>query len=216
MRFTTLFLFTLLLSGLTAGCRSTPPRNAGKIPGTPGTSAAEKPAFAQKDPVVPTGLTLKKPPKTTDWLSGTHIVAIVNSEPVFASEVLQRQRGALTQAKNRMTPPEYRSLQDGLIRKQLGGYVERKLMSKALTRSLTSDQQKALREQLDQLFIENELPRLYEDYDVDSRAELKKKLADEGLTLSVLKEDFQQQQSAMEFLRQEARVRENFPPSEML
>ena len=216
MRFTLLFLLILVLVGVNPGCRSTPPGHVKDAPGALGSGSPDKLDTGQQAPIVPTGLTLKRPPKATDWLSGTHIVAIVNSEPVFASEVLQRQRGGLVRAKSEMTPPRYRALQEDLIRKQLDGYVERKLMSKALTDSLEPDQRKALREQLDVLFIENELPRLYADYEVDSRAELKKKLADEGLTLTVLKEDFQQQQSAMEFLRQKARVQEKFTPSEML
>ena len=166
--------------------------------------------------VEPAGLQLSLPSAESDWLAGTHVVAIVNGEPVFASEVLQRQSQSLAAAREQLSGPRYRVLQEDLIRKQLKGFVDRRLMAQAMMSSLEADRHESLDKQLDTIFTKQEIPQLLAGRNFQSIVELKRKLVEEGTSLEVLKEDFHQQQLAMEYLRQSANPRTSFAPAEMM
>ncbi|MFP6703146.1 MAG: hypothetical protein VB861_15475, partial [Planctomycetaceae bacterium] len=182
---------------------------------TPGESAIER-ASLVGEVGIREGLQLSPPASESDWLNGTHVVAIVNGEPVFASEILHRQSRSLSAAREQLTGPRYRELQDDLIRKQLRGYVDRRLMSQAMLSGLEPDRRDSLAEQLDAIFAKQELPQLLAGRGLQSKVQLQRKLTDEGTSLEVLKEDFNQQQLAMEYLRQTANPRTTFSPSEMM
>ncbi len=162
------------------------------------------------------GLQLSPPASESDWLNGTHVVAIVNGEPVFASEILHRQSRSLSAAREQLPGPRYREIQDDLIRKQLRGYVDRRLMAQAMLSGLEPDRRDSLAEQLDGIFTKQELPQLLSGRGLQTKVQLQRKLTDEGTSLEVLKEDFNQQQLAMEYLRQTANPRTTFSPSEMM
>ena len=162
------------------------------------------------------GLQLSPPSAESDWLAGTQVVAIVNGEPLFASEVLQRQSQSLAAAREQISGPRYRVLQEDLLRKQLKGFVDRRLMAQAMMSGLEADRVEFLDKQLDTIFTKQELPQLLAGRNLQSIVELKRKLTEEGTSLEVLKEDFQQQQLAMEYLRQTANPRTSFSPAEMM
>jgi parvulin-like peptidyl-prolyl isomerase len=202
------------------GCRGLPwDRTAGEIREVPPKGTVLPTGAGGIDDgtsVQATSLQMALPSGESDWLSQTRVVAIVNGEPVFASEILHRQAAALAAARQQLTPPQYRTLQGDLIRKQLKGYIDRRMMSQAMRNGLEQDRQEFLDAQLDKVFNEQELPQLLKGRQVQSVVALKRKLVEEGTTLEVLKEDFQQQQLAMEYLRQSAQPREDFSPSEMM
>ncbi len=212
----------LVLSALLvlSGCRGLPwDRTAGEVREVPRDGpvlTTELGAVDDETSVQATSLQMALPSGESDWLSGTRVVAIVNGEPVFASEVLHRQAAALAAARQQLTPPQYRALQGDLIRKQLKGYIDRRMMSQTMRNGLEQDRQEFLDKQLDRVFVEQELPQLLKGRRVQSVVALKRKLVEEGTTLEVLKEDFQQQQLAMEYLRQSAQPRDSFSPSEMM
>ena len=166
--------------------------------------------------VQPASLKLLPPPLESDWLNGTHVVAVVNGEPVFASEILHRQSHSLAAAREQLPGPRYRVLQEELIRKQLKGYVDRRLMVQAMLSDVDQERREMLDTQLEAIFTEQELPQLLAGRQLQSIVELKRKLIEEGTSMEVLKEDFRQQQLAMEYLRQSARPRSSFSPSEMM
>ncbi len=224
-------LLVAVVIAVAAGCRSapkSPPTTAPEgavgadgqlLQAIPGSGKLPEAAVGTGGPrdrsVEPAAFRLNHPADNIDWLIGTHVVAVVNGAPVFASEILQRQHRALMTARDQMPLAQFRALQEDLIKKQLGGYVDRKLMAQALRNDLDAERQTFLNTQLEKIFIDQELPRLLQSHQVDSIIQLKNKLTQEGLTLEVLKEDFQQQQSAMEYLRQKARPRTTFAPAEM-
>jgi len=207
------------LSGL-AGCRGLP---WSSTDGTVRASSPIDPISVAGDlqihdgsRVEPAGLQLSLPSPKSDWLAGTHVVAIVNGEPIFASEVLHRQSQSLAAAREQLPGPRYRVLQEELIRKQLKGFVDRRLMAQAMMNGLEHDRHEFLDNQLDTIFTKQELPQLLAGRKLQSIVELKRKLAEEGTSLEVLKEDFHQQQLAMEYLRQSANPRTSFSPAEMM
>ena len=213
-------LVLIVLATVLPGCRGLPwDRTAGEVREVPPKATVLPTVSGEIDDgtsVQATSLQMALPTGESDWLSQTQVVAIVNGEPVFASEILHRQAGALAAARQQLTPPQYRALQGDLIRKQLKGYIDRRMMSQAMRNGLEQDRQDFLDTQLDKVFTEQELPQLLKGRQVQSVVALKRKLVEEGTTLEVLKEDFQQQQLAMEYLRQSARPREDFSPSEMM
>ncbi|MDC0175507.1 peptidylprolyl isomerase [Planctomycetaceae bacterium] len=159
---------------------------------------------------------LSTPAVDSDWLDGTHVVAIVNGDPIFASEILHRQSRSLAAARQQLSGARYRELQDDLIQKQLKGYVDRSLMSQSMLSGLDQARHEMLDNQLEEVFNEQQLPELLAGRQIQSVVELKRQLAQEGTSLEVLKEDFRQQQLAMEYLRQSARPRTSFSPAEMM
>ena len=126
--------------------------------------------------VEPAGLQLSPPSAESDWLAGTQVVAIVNGEPLFASEVLQRQSQSLAAAREQISGPRYRVLQEDLLRKQLKGFVDRRLMAQAMMSGLEADRVEFLDKQLDTIFTKQELPQLLAGRNLQSIVELKRKL----------------------------------------
>ena len=220
-------VFPIVLVLCTSGCRGvsgvSTESTAGVGSGHPlGESAIERASLVEENGIregLQTGRSafqLSQPASESDWLNGTHVVAIVNGEPLFASEILHRQSRSLSAAREQLPGPRYRELQDDLIRKQLRGYVERRLMSQAMLSGLEPDRRDSLDEQLDVIFTKQELPQLLSGRGLQSKVQLQRKLTDEGTSLEILKEDFNQQQLAMEYLRQTANLRTTFSPSEMV
>lgn len=208
-----------VLVGL-AGCRGLPRASSdgtAQVTRPPDTfPTTGKTSASDKSGVSPASLQLSPPAAESDWLSGTRVVAIVNGEPVFASEILHRQSRSLAAAREQLPGPRFRALQDELIRKQLKGYVDRRLMSQAMLSDVEPDRLEVLDKQLGVVFTNQEVPQLLAGRQLQSVVELKRKLIEEGTSLEVLKEDFRQQQLAMEYLRQSARPRTSFSPSEMM
>ncbi len=205
---------------LLAGCQSLPWSSGGmgaqplKPVTEPAGSADDVPVGGGQ--VTPASWTLKAPDADSDWLAGTHVVAIVNGDPIFASEILSRQSQVLAQARQQLPAAQYKALQEQLIRRQLQGYIDRRLMSQAMWNDLDQERKDFLDTQLAKMFTSQEVPRLLAENQLQSVVGLTRKLAEQGQTLEVLKEDFQQQQLAMEYLRQAARARTQFSPSEMM
>jgi parvulin-like peptidyl-prolyl isomerase len=220
-------VFPIVLVLCTSGCRGVSGVSTESTAGvgsgnTLGESAIERASLVEENGIregLQTGRSafqLSQPASESDWLNGTHVVAIVNGEPLFASEILHRQSRSLSAAREQLPGPRYRELQDDLIRKQLRGYVERRLMSQAMLSGLEPDRRDSLDEQLDVIFTKQELPQLLSGRGLQSKVQLQRKLTDEGTSLEILKEDFNQQQLAMEYLRQTANLRTTFSPSEMV
>ncbi|MCH7871913.1 MAG: hypothetical protein IID33_09460, partial [Planctomycetes bacterium] len=67
-------------------------------------------------------------PATGDRLDGSQVVATVNGIPIFDSEVLERYGLQLKQAKQQVSPEEFQQLRTGLIKRDLQGHLDRRLL----------------------------------------------------------------------------------------
>ncbi len=203
-----------------AGCRGVPWASTGGhmrvVDEGETNSAAAAVQLANTAEVQLASLQLSTPAVGSDWLDGTHVVAIVNGDPIFASEVLHRQSRSLAAARQQLSGARYRELQEDLIQKQLKGYVDRSLMAQSMLSGLEPERHEMLDNQLEEVFNQQQLPELLAGRQIQSVVELKRQLAQEGTSLEVLKEDFRQQQLAMEYLRQSAQPRTSFSPAEMM
>jgi len=192
-------LLTSLLLLALIGCRGTGQQDPATIERPAG--GAEPAEDAGDSRVVPAGFS-RSTTGGLDILDGTRPIAVVNSVPLFASEVLQRQSAVLIAAREQLPPAQFRIFRERLIRRQLNTFIERKLLVQALLESIKPEQREMIDEQITRLFDSQELPRLLRDHQVDSQIELDRKLADIGLSVAVLKNDFGQQQMAREYLKQ--------------
>ena len=138
-------------------------------------------------------------PVTGDQLDGSQVVATVNGSPIFDSEVLERYGLQLAQAKQQMPPAEFQKLRKGLIKRDIKGHIDRKLLVHSLRSSLKKEQIAMLDAHLDGLFAQ-EIKRMQEGLKVNTRHELEAELAKQGTSLENLRSSFTNQRMAMEYL----------------
>ncbi len=150
--------------------------------------------------VVPVGLTAGEDgKKNTLGLDSSEVVATVNGQPIFASEVLDRYAVQLAPAQKQASPEEFQQLRESLFRRDLPGHIERKLLVQSLRSTLKPEQIKLLQTHLDRQF-EEEVDRMKKQLKVETRADVDAKLAEQQTSLETLKTVFINQRMAMEYL----------------
>ncbi len=132
-------------------------------------------------------------------LSGSQTVAIVNGSPILASEVLERYGTQLAEAKNKLPPEQYEEARLMLIKRDLDGHIERKVLADGLTAMLKKEQIDMLNSFINQAF-EKEVARMMKEAGVNTRLELEEELRKQHTSLANLKTNFANQRMAMEFL----------------
>ena len=127
------------------------------------------------------------------------VVATVNGSPIFASEVLDRYGMQLAQARQQVSPEEYRKLRSALIKRDLEGHIERRLLVSALRSTLKPQQSEMVDKQLDKGF-EAEIARLKRELNVNTKHELEIEVNKQGTSLANLRNAFANQRLAREYL----------------
>lgn len=166
--------------------------------GSPGGKASERNAEGGEVRTVALS-NADKAPNDGPELSDTQVVAIVDGQPIFASEILDRYAPQLSAAKKQAPPEEIRKLREMLIRRDLPGHIERKILVQNLRATLKPEQLKMLGKALDTQF-DADTERMMKALKVETRAELDAELAKQHTTLETLKTSFVNQRMAMEYL----------------
>lgn len=149
-------------------------------------------------------------------LSGNHVVAYVNSEPIFAAEVLEQYTKRLQRAEAEVTPAQLRVIRETLIRHDLDGHIERKLLVQSLRSTLAKEQLDMFEKQLDKAF-EQRVENMKAQLNVNSRHELEIKLQEQQATsLANLRSTFVNQLMAVEFLKSKAEKNEKIGRPELI
>jgi parvulin-like peptidyl-prolyl isomerase len=146
-------------------------------------------------------------------MTGNEIVASINGQPVFASEIFERaavepltsQGMSLIIAKQalaakQLTEEEYRELQMLAIRKFGKDYIRTRVLAQAMVAALEKDQQKKIEEAVKKEF-ENYLDRLKKDFNVLTAHEVDLGLHRQGTSLASLQDEFRNRLLADEYLR---------------
>jgi parvulin-like peptidyl-prolyl isomerase len=146
-------------------------------------------------------------------MSGNEIVASINGQPLFASEIFERAATEpLTQdgmslivankalAAGQYTEQEYRQLQMTAIRKYGKDYVKTRVLSQAMIAFLEKDQQKKIDDAVGKEF-ENYVEKLKKDFNVLTPHEVDEGLRRQGTSLLGLKDEFRNRLLADEYLR---------------
>ncbi len=166
-------------------------------------------------------LVIDRPPLyPASKLTGTEVVAVVNGEPILASEIFERwcqvpiepAHMSLLVAKQEMQrgllpEDEYRELQENALRRFLREAVNTRLMVQALQEMLGKDKQRLVDAQIAFRFGED-LPRLKKDYGRATTSELEQHLDRQGTSIASLRKEYRSRLLADEYLRQQNRTLE--------
>jgi hypothetical protein len=146
-------------------------------------------------------------------LVGTDVIAIVNREPIFASDVFERaslvplepaQMTLAAAAKEleagRITESEYGALQDDAIRRYLPDFVKTRVLAQALLDNLEKEQKQRIEVVVSKMF-EQYAGRLKQEFPSLFPGQLNEKLARQGTSLISLRKEFRLKMLADEYLR---------------
>ncbi|MEX0703906.1 MAG: peptidylprolyl isomerase [Planctomycetales bacterium] len=151
----------------------------------------------------------------TGRLEWNDVVATVNGEAIFASDILRRYSTHLDEARRRTPPVEFDVMQRNLVRRDLSDQIERTLLLQSLNRTVPEAQLANLKKHLDKLF-EEEVDKLKKELTADSTVELEAALAKRGTSLAEMRAEFDKQRMAMEYLGAEAFKEVKFGRQELL
>ncbi len=161
-------------------------------------------------------------PPPSQKLPDTTVVAMVNGQPIFASEIFERafpeplnNEGLSLLIANkllndkklgagRITEQDLRALQETAIKKYLKEYIRTRVLAQTLEAKLEKEQKDKIEEAIGKMFDEY-VEKLKKDLKVDTRLEVEKKLRDQGTQLTSLKVEFRYRLLADEYLRQKSK-----------
>jgi hypothetical protein len=154
-------------------------------------------------------------PKSADGkMSGNEIVASINGQPLFASEIFERGAtepltsqglSLLIAAKlletKQITEQEYRELQMAAIRKFGKDYVRTRVLAQAMIAALEKDQQKKIEDAVAKEFDNYLESKLKKDFKVLTTHEVDQVLHSQGTSLASIRDEFRNRLLADEYLR---------------
>lgn len=132
-------------------------------------------------------------------LDDSEVVATVNGQPIFASEVLDRYSVQLTLAQKQASAEEFADLRSMLLKRDLPGHIQQRILVQHLKGTLKPEQVKMLQSHLEGAF-DAEIERLKKTTKANSRQELDEKLAKDGTSVESLRTAFLNQRMAFEYL----------------
>ena len=132
-------------------------------------------------------------------LFGATVVATVNSLPIFADDVLQPHNLNLEKAATQLSPAELNRLRAKLIQQELPQHIEKALLMSALRDDIEEEQYEQLSTQVNNLF-EREVDKLKERYNVETKIELERILAEQGTSLESLNNAFAARELSMFYI----------------
>lgn len=136
-------------------------------------------------------------------LDGSDVVAFVNGEAILASDILQRYAEPLRQAELRAPPLELEAMKRELIQRDLPDQIDRTLLVQSIRRNIPEAQLAGLKKHIEELFNE-EVSRMMREMQVGSKVELEEKLNERGTSLAELRNEFELQRMALEYLQSRA------------
>lgn len=146
---------------------------------------------------------------------GSRVVATVNGSPIFESDVLDRYRAQLNQARPKMSDKEFLELKLALIERDLHIHVENRMLVGAMLATLTPEQQDMLDTQLQNAF-DRQVQEMAREMKVATAAEVEAELQKQGSSLAIVQSEFENQALAVEFLRSKANVKDETDRGELI
>ncbi|WP_437203922.1 peptidylprolyl isomerase [Planctomicrobium sp. SH664] len=135
-------------------------------------------------------------------LEGTAVVARLNGKPLILNEVLEHspQYAQLQRAREKISPAEYRQVQETLIQRELPQYIEQALMVDAVKSKLKKEQLEAIEKQIDKYF-DLHVQEMEKKVNVGSTAELEAMLQQQGMTLESMRQMFGNRTLAEQYVK---------------
>jgi parvulin-like peptidyl-prolyl isomerase len=193
------------------------PANTTNSDGTVQTASATTRGSAPAEELIKrTSFTANVPPPSKR-LPDTTVVAMVNGQPIFASEIFERAYpeplppeglSLLIAVKNiankKVSEQELRALQETAIKKYLKEYVRTRVVAQALEAKLEKEQKDKIEEAIGKMFDEY-VEKLKKDLKVSAKTEVEQRLRTQGTSLASLKVEFRYRLLADEYLRQKSK-----------
>ncbi len=157
---------------------------------------AKPPAEEHVDPTGPVSTANAQP------LEGGEIVARIDGQIVLASDVMWQVNKLLEANRDRIPPDQVDSARQFLLRQQVMGLVDTKLLYADFRRKVPAENLPSIEKNLETPFEEMEIPRLMKMLDVEDRRELTGALQKLGTSLPDMQRQFNERTIAGEWLRQ--------------
>lgn len=132
------------------------------------------------------------------------VVARVNGEPIFEGDVLEHYESVLEKARSEAPPAEFAQAKRGLIKRDLQGHIERKLLGQALKQSMAKEQYETIQDRIGAYF-EEEAAEMREKAGVTTNYELARKMEEQGQSLGAVRRTFLNQQLALVYMSQNSK-----------
>lgn len=135
-------------------------------------------------------------------LEGGEIVARVDGEIILASDVMWQVNKIVEANRDRIPPDELDKAREFLLRQQVMGMVDTKLLYADFRRTVPAENIPSIEKNLEEPFEESELPRLMKMMEVDDRRDLAVALQKLGTSVTDMQRQFNERTIAGEWLRQ--------------
>lgn len=174
-------------------------------------------ASLQPGQVVPTsGQFIPPAGVLADEISGSQVVATVNGQPILADDILEKYSGFLERMQQEAPPSVYNRERLNIIKRDLNSMIDRRLLIEALRATIKPKQFESAIDQLGNMWEQEQLSKLKEKLKVNSRHEVEVKLAEQRMSLDLLRSEFINQALAVQFLQQKAKGSSKPPREELL
>lgn len=121
-------------------------------------------------------------------LLGNSVVAEVNGTPIFVDDLVGSLRLAI-EADPGITPEQQQQILHAQVRGRLDSFVEQEIVVQALNQAIPADRQKLIDKSLEEPF-QKVVADIKQDRKLETNAQLDEALAQEGLSIALLRESF--------------------------
>jgi PPIC-type PPIASE domain len=135
-------------------------------------------------------------------LEGGEIVARIDGQIVLASDVMWQVNKIIEANRDRIPPDQVDSARQFLLRQQVMGLVDTKLLYADFRRKVPAENIPTIEKNLETPFQEMELPRIMKMLEVEDRRDLPGALQNLGTSLKEMQRQFNERTIAGEWLRQ--------------
>ncbi len=153
--------------------------------------------------------------QSTVPLTGNTVIAEVNGSPIFVDDLVGSVRLAL-EVRDEIPEEQKRRILLTQIHRGLDRHIEQEIVLQALDANIPEDRRHLVEESLGEVFDSEVLGKIRRDRNVTTEAELEKVLAEEGLSIGLLREAFFRVQKVNGFLSQRAAEPGKVDRTEML
>lgn len=136
-------------------------------------------------------------------LTGNTVVAEVNGTPIFVDDLIGSVRLALEE-RDEIPAEQKRRIMLSQIQRGLDRHIEQQIVLQTLDATIPEDRRQLVEDSLTEVFESEVLPTIRKSKNVSTEKELQDALAEEGLSIELLKEAFFRVQKVNGFLSQRA------------
>ena len=144
------------------------------------------------------------------------ILAIVDADPILASDVLPWVNEQLKSHKDQIPPSELEVARTQLVKQRLRSLIETKTICADARRTVPAESMKNVEKRINEVFEEKEAPNLMKKIGAATRGELEEKLRAMGTSIDRERHAFFEKTLAQQWLQEKVRKEREITHDEML